>query len=136
MEETTKLCSCGQPWPLAWRTDPTWGWVKDEPVPDPTVIPGHTGCLGRRKPTSPHRVISIHNFLRRRNPKTGVCRLCGKEVGATGRSGTHYAFLRHPEPHTTDPEDYIEVCPSCHKKMDAFDRKVRSLGIKIIRRKQ
>lgn len=59
---------------------------------------------------------SLHRILARENPKTGVC----EECGANGR--TEYAFLRHPEPHTTNRDDYRELCHSCHKRLDAWLR--------------
>ena len=40
-----------------------------------------------------------------------------------------YAFLRHPEPHTSNREDYAELCRLCHRRMDqkrfrpGFERK-------------
>ena len=74
-----------------------------------------------------------HSWLRKHWPKTGVCQCCGRDVGTARKGGgTHYAFLRHPEPHTRDRADYLELCPRCHQRMDRYARKVRSLGIKVV----
>lgn len=67
----------------------------------------------------------IHDWLIVRHPKTGTCEHCGKtpepHTDRLGRvhAGTHYAFLRHPEPHTRNRADYVELCVACHKRMDA-----------------
>jgi hypothetical protein len=55
---------------------------------------------------------SIHSTLNNRYPKTGRCEQCGVE------GPTDYAFLRHPEPHTRNRDDYRELCRSCHQKFD------------------
>jgi len=51
-------------------------------------------------------------WLIRHYPKSGRCEQCREE----GR--TQYAFLRHPEKHTRDRDDYIELCDPCHRAMD------------------
>lgn len=56
---------------------------------------------------------AIHRWLREHYPKANVCEDCG----ASGP--THYAFLRHPRPHTREREDYRELCPACHSAFDA-----------------
>jgi hypothetical protein len=53
-----------------------------------------------------------HQWPQRHYPKTGVCEECGAE------GKTHYAFLRHPEPHTRNRDDYRELRPSCHWTFD------------------
>lgn len=58
---------------------------------------------------------AIHSQLSREHPKAGVCEECGKTGGRT-----EYAFQRHPEPHTTERDDYRELCPRCHKHCDAW----------------
>jgi hypothetical protein len=55
---------------------------------------------------------TIHRWLQRNYPKTGVCARCWK------RRKTDYAFLHYPLPHTRDIRDYIELCPSCHITYD------------------
>jgi len=61
-------------------------------------------------------------WLGRHYPKTGICEECGSNVGVKYPRGTHYAFLRHPEPYTRDRADYAELCPRCHKRKDVADR--------------
>ncbi len=58
--------------------------------------------------------VAIHSRLRRQHPKSGICEECGTE------GSTEYAFLRHPEPHTSDREDYKELCVPCHRRLDGW----------------
>jgi hypothetical protein len=57
---------------------------------------------------------SIHQWLDRQHPKKGACSDCGRE------GKTHRAFLRHPESYTRNPDDYRELCSSCHQRMDTM----------------
>ncbi len=57
-------------------------------------------------------VSAIHTWLRKRYPLSGVCSRCG------GEKWTERAFLRWPKPYTRDPDDYEEMCRSCHTKYD------------------
>lgn len=58
--------------------------------------------------------FSIHHFLNRNFPKSGVCEACGRE-----NADTDWAFLYHPLPHTRNREDYWEVCHGgCHRRFD------------------
>jgi hypothetical protein len=61
-------------------------------------------------------VKSIRQRLIRRHPKAGICEECGSK----GR--TDYAFIRHPEPHTEDINDYLELCRTCHVLFDRWGR--------------
>lgn len=67
---------------------------------------------------------AAHQWVGRRYPKTGTCEHCGAtpEPRPTRHGmvypGTHWAFLRHPEPHTRNREDYVELCAACHAQMD------------------
>lgn len=78
--------------------------------------------LGERHPRWSGDAASyktIHEWLRTRYPKRSICAGCGRECR------THWAFLRHPAPHTRDIADYRELCPKCHS---AFDSKGESVG--------
>jgi NUMOD3 motif len=55
---------------------------------------------------------ALHRWLNRNFPKAGVCEECGHE------GKTEHAFKRHPEPYTREPDDYRELCRSCHLKFD------------------
>jgi hypothetical protein len=68
-----------------------------------------------------------HKWLVRHYPKRGVCETCGDE------GYTEYAFLRHPEPHTRNREDYREVCRSCHSIIDkpARDARVAAQRVRV-----
>lgn len=170
-------CGCGQPAPIATKTDAARGYVAGEPrrfvaghhgralrlvlaPPNPSglcecgcgektaiskvgdsrtgnvagehvrFVHGHMPrALKKGKPrtaeerrkmslgqggTGEPTVRTIHSTLAREHPKTGVCEECGR------RGKTHYAFQRHPEPHTMDRADYRELCASCHHKFDAW----------------
>lgn len=65
---------------------------------------------------------ALHQWLAAHFAKTGVCEDCGRPVGTDRRSGTEWAFLRHPEPHTRHRDDYKELCKRCHRRMDHEDR--------------
>lgn len=58
-----------------------------------------------------------HQWLEKHHPKAGACAFC-----ALAGEKTEWAFLYHPEPHTRNPEDYIELCIKCHRRMDAEER--------------
>lgn len=65
------------------------------------------------RPRSEHvTAATIHQVLIAEFPKVGACEDCGK-VGKTD-----YAFLWHPKEHTRNPDDYVELCRSCHFKFD------------------
>lgn len=55
---------------------------------------------------------AVHAWLRKYHPKSGVCEECGEAKRTT------YAFKRHPERHTRNRKDYLELCYSCHNRMD------------------
>jgi hypothetical protein len=67
----------------------------------------------------------IHVWLTKHHPKTGICYECGRRPRRT-----MWSFLRHPEPHTRNIDDYRELCGSCHQR---FDRWLRhdSMQVKI-----
>jgi hypothetical protein len=59
---------------------------------------------------------NMHVWVARHKTKTGICSHCGVDRGtATGRA-THWANIDHTYRRNLD--DYIELCPSCHKKYD------------------
>ncbi len=55
---------------------------------------------------------AIHQWLKKHYPKISRCYECGRE------GKTDLAFRHHPEPHTRNREDYLELCRKCHRKMD------------------
>jgi hypothetical protein len=59
-----------------------------------------------------------------KNPRTGVCSLCGNKVGeGIKRTGMH-----HIEYHDRNPlKDTVELCGSCHIKESMKKYGVRSL---------
>jgi hypothetical protein len=75
---------------------------------------------------------AIHKWIRKHYPPTGTCEECGEAPEPTTfmqggkiitRSGTEYAFLRHPDPYTRDRSDYRELCRPCHWELDTSNRK-------------
>ncbi len=119
-------CGCGEPAPIAKMTDRRYGAIKGQPQ---RFVYGHMRRI--TKSTEHRRNLSvarggtgettasmIHVVLIRDHPKTGVCEECSANVGTNGTAGTHYAFLRHPEPYTRDRADYRDLCPTCHKRFD------------------
>jgi hypothetical protein len=54
---------------------------------------------------------TIHTYLRRTYPKTGICESCGR----VGR--TDYASITLHE-YTRNREDYAELCRTCHQLLD------------------
>ena len=127
-------CGCGLPAPTAKKTDRRQGWAKGQ---QKRFVTGHNARLRESRErlraamsgeNSPHwgkrgaettqwkgseaTYRSVHEWLRKRYPPTGVCEDCGSE------GKTHYAFTRHPEPPTRDRGDYRELCPSCHLRLD------------------
>lgn len=60
---------------------------------------------------------SIHDWLNKTFPRSGTCEGCGANPGL-GRTGTGYAFLRHPSLYTREISDYRELCRRCHHLLD------------------
>ena len=134
-------CGCGEPAPIAKVTNRRKGHIKGEPI---RFVNGHNQrgipkspehrakiAAYARNMTKEHRARlseerrrrplaaaseitsgTIHQWLERNYPKAGVCEGCG----LTGK--TDRAFLRHPEPHTRNPDDYVELCRRCHTIFD------------------
>src|SRR3990167_9846133 len=132
MTEGTCRCGCGERTTLAPRTYTRRGWRKGEPV---SYISGHNWRGKKRSPeqfagfsetrSGPRNYKwkghnagyqSIHIWLRRWFPKTGVCEECGRDVGTHGPGGTHYANTSGE--YHRDRADYRELCSSCHKLFD------------------
>ena len=124
-------CGCGGLAPIATHTDRRKGHVRGQPV---RFIVGHgsrgltrsaetrarmaVAKIGNRHGVGPRAVTpdatsgAVHQWLRKWHPKAGRC----DECGAQGK--TDHAFLRHPEPHTRDRNDYRELCRRCHMMLD------------------
>jgi hypothetical protein len=52
---------------------------------------------------------AIHFAIRKL--RTGMCSHCGKE------GWTDMAYKHHPLPYTRSPDDFHELCRSCHKTL-------------------
>lgn len=77
-----------------------------------------------------------HQWLSRHFTKTGVCSGCGRNVGTAKNTGTEWAFLHHPEPHTRNRSDYAEMCKRCHRRMDEQARIERIVAERLAERLQ
>lgn len=66
--------------------------------------------IRRSKLKSPSLEIGAVHFHVRKQ-RTGRCSNCGK----VGR--TDMAYKHHPAPYTRNPDDYHELCRSCHKTL-------------------
>jgi hypothetical protein len=101
-------CGCGELAPLAQKTSSRYGWTKGEPL---RFVQGHNARVQNWKGGAAN-YSTIHEWLRKHFPKTGCCEKCGR----VGR--TDWAFLFHPQSHTRNRDDYIELCRSCHLSLD------------------
>jgi DNA-directed RNA polymerase subunit RPC12/RpoP len=84
-----------------------------------TDDPQKTRAINERRMKFKDKVIHIE-----KNPRTGVCSLCGNKVGeGIKRTGMH-----HIEYHDRNPlKDTVELCGSCHIKESMKKYGVRSL---------
>ena len=73
----------------------------------------------------------VHAWLKRKYPRTGVCQ--NPDCSGKPYSRTEYANLWGHK-YTKNVDDFMEMCPSCHKNYDMNDevRKNISLGHKGI----
>jgi hypothetical protein len=122
-------CGCGQPTPVADRTDTAKGYIKDRPL---RFIKGHNNRLriGEQNPRWLDEAevgrSALHHWLRKELKKTGICEECSREVGPNGHLGTHFAFRFHGQMnYTRNRDDYRELCPACHMN---FDRELIEAG--------
>jgi hypothetical protein len=73
---------------------------------------GETGETHRRWKGEEVGRIAAHLWLLQTSPKTGICERCGKSAK------THHAFKGENGKWSRNREDYLELCPSCHKRFD------------------
>ena len=59
---------------------------------------------------------NIHAWVRYHKSKSGICSVCHVDFGTERGHATHWANLDHQYRRILD--DYVEMCPSCHKKYD------------------
>ena len=119
MSERTRLCECGcgEPIPLAKINRAKDGLVKGQQSPA-RFLNGH--YLRVHHPSwwkgDDVGYRSLHTYLSKHYPKTGICDECGKVAR------TDYALIKGRE-HSRDRADYRELCRKCHM---VYDR----LGVK------
>jgi len=60
-----------------------------------------------------------HRWLQNHKEKTGYCQICGDKPIPTGRKkiGTEWANIGHNYDRN-NPKEWIELCPTCHRKLD------------------
>lgn len=120
-------CGCGRVTTVSPKTSARAGIVKGE---HRRFIKGHhvrlmeytpemrakqrEAKLGERNPNwnDSTSLKTVHGWLNRNFPKTGICARCGR--GAR----TDFAFRLHPATYTRSRDDYEEMCRSCHVKHD------------------
>lgn len=124
-------CGCGKATRLPKRTYSKRGWFAGIPQ---RFISGHN-WKGKKRSESERQALSrnktgpknhnwkerpgyqsIHIWLRKHHPKTGICERCKRAVGTKGPGGTHYANISGD--YRRDRSDYRELCSSCHKLYD------------------
>jgi hypothetical protein len=59
--------------------------------------------------------VAVHHWVKRRKKKTGRCTSCDKK-GYTEWANKDHQYQRNID-------DYIELCKSCHCKLDDWPRK-------------
>ena len=64
------------------------------------------------RPISSDEPSTVHTWLTKHHQKMGVCEEC-ERVGRTD-----WAYLHHPDKHTRNRKDYLELCRRCHRRMD------------------
>lgn len=68
---------------------------------------------------------NIHDWVKRHKAKTGICSHCLQNRGTDTGHATQWANIDHQYRRILD--DYIELCPSCHKKYDLqYNRGIRT----------
>ena len=125
-------CGCGQQTYVAPRTYSRRGWFKGQPK---RFVNGHN-WRGKHRSEAERATVSrnktgernhnwkgdglgyqsLHSWLIRHFPKTGVCEWCSRVVGGSGTAGTHFANISGE--YRRDRSDFMELCSSCHKLYD------------------
>ncbi len=103
--------------------------MKGRPVSDETREKIAAKQRGENSPTwkgIEAGYVTKHRWMLRNVPKTGVCELCGKRPPTPARfsHGTHWANRTHRYHRDLDRvrDEWIELCPKCHKGYDAARR--------------
>lgn len=65
---------------------------------------------------------AAHAWLAAALQKIGRCQRCSVE----GR--TEWAFLYHGRPHTRCRDDYLELCRTCHRRLD-WERRLKAVRV-------
>ena len=71
--------------------------------------------------------VSLHRWLERWKPRTGICEGCGATPEPKKRR-VATEFANFSGEYRRDVADYIELCVSCHKKRDMTEQKRRKIG--------
>ena len=73
---------------------------------------GKTGENSRRWKGDTASYVAKHMWISKHNKKTGICQECGNS------KNTRTEWSNISGTHKRDINDYIELCPSCHRKKD------------------
>ena len=111
--DTLCECGCGQPTPIAKKTDPRRGHVKGQPLRFITHHNFRGSNKGENNPMwkgDEAGYNAIHAWVWRHKERTGVCDECGE------RRYTQFANLSGLL--LRDVNDYRELCAPCHRRFD------------------
>ena len=122
-------CGCGSPTRFALRTDSRYGHVKGQPT---RFKPGHNWRGAKHSDETRQKLSGSNNGQWREDAKytakhmwaykhiarTGTCQKCGREPEPYKgmKVGTDFANLSGE--YKRDIEDWVELCRSCHGKVD------------------
>jgi hypothetical protein len=108
-------CGCGGETGTYVHTNNALGIRKGDPK---KFIKGHNNRGLRAGETSRWKgddanYRSLHEWIRKYYPLTGICECCGSGDRKTQLANISGKYLR-------DLDDYIEMCPGCHKSFDVM----------------
>ena len=83
---------------------------------------GHPQKIGQENPIwKDNQALynAKHRWLQNHKEKTGFCQICGDKPMPIGRKkiGTEWANIGH-QYDRNNPKEWVELCPSCHRKLD------------------
>lgn len=127
MTEGLCRCGCGGRTTVSSRTRPERGLVKgvhfkyrQGHYPRTAETRRKQSEVALAKPTEKHPrwkgddvgYVAAHLWLIQHYPKSGICESCGEH------RKTQHAFSGATGSWSRNRDDYLELCPSCHKRFD------------------
>lgn len=111
----SKLCECGCGEPVA-KLEHRFIHHHHVRVDNPLGRPENTGANHHKWRGDEVGYSGAHRRLEKAKPKTGRCEQCGSE------GYTEYAYKGSALEYSADPDDYRELCSSCHHRWDLAKR--------------